>query len=91
LFIKNIFPKFNIFEIFNFNQTAVYFHAVNLKNQSANKNITLELFQADKKIMQLFRTSNEIKSDRSSNTIAFFNPQICLILLYGGRPLSRPL
>lgn len=36
-------------------------------------------------------TSEEIKSDKSLNVFAFFNPQSCLILLYGGSPLSLPL
>lgn len=36
-------------------------------------------------------TSTEIKSDKSANLLAFFKPHNCLILLYGGRPLSLPL
>lgn len=36
-------------------------------------------------------TWKEIKSDKSANLTAFVKPQICLILLYGGSPLSLPL
>lgn len=36
-------------------------------------------------------TSDDMISTRSSNDFATGNPHISLILLYGGRPVSRPL
>lgn len=58
---------------------------------SENVIIMSIVLQIYKKNVRNDFTSREIKSDKSLNVFAFFNPQMYLILLYGGSPLSLPL